>query len=872
MFQRSLSPDMSRNYKYRRWNSGQYNNITKQATAQLDSLVEEATNTVSHRNNYCYINHTNFWDTVQNQAPSNFQLEDAQKWWLNTNRTLPDDQDELAMTANVISGSEFFRKQSGRPIHIIMKDHTRRSAPDHWNNTVFQSIIDQIETETNYPITKHYFIPNNGHEYHSQPTERCSTPTPPAEDDTTATIIIHTCHVNKDNLHSANKIPNDEGKRRKHLNYDIRDAIRNLSNPKKALDMEHVNVLHTFMKKALKDEQQFRIRMTNRTELMLKLNEEQEDGEKWPENVIFKYEENQEREREILGLIEPFLQAEPSYMPTTLVKQTIIMLEFYEVIEKYDDSDNYNQLTSLHYQTRQDPIQAICKSIMERNENQNARISDFIKKYNTSVRTPEGSSTVIEPGHRKFCFSMEDIKRKFQMTPIQKHFQANRDEQNPEVTKTKCICSKNNHLLNDYINHDNLDKKIQEIREISSKKRDCIFNKYKDYKCPCKHCITDEAIYNCKLMQCPCNKHLIEAMDKLQKDIANSACCHSMDLYKKVKPKLVMGLFNGPMTSIRSVLSEIVHDPVQYERLAAQLAVTKYEKERNEDPYLIQRATIASSIETSISSEDDVNNDTWTSDVPKLSELDAIDDTDPRNEPNKWNSYKCNTQRVEAIKTALRIRDKMSPDCHENSTCHAHCKCSECNSTCKCTPEQKKTSHLPVNQRFHLGIFEPHGLDVIDEKKIRTENNPDYIPRHVERQLMRTHKQPCRREYIEQVKTTMRNDIMESNRNPNFSQVNSTCSQYCTCPRCNSKCTCPNDRVRAIRHSPHQQIIFVPKPNDFEYWHTMQMLIIENYRDRERDLADIREANELKRKAGPITPLRLEPSTNDEEKVQMESI
>ena len=68
--------------------------------------------------------------------------------------------------------------------------------------------------------------------------------------------------------------------------------------------MDHLNVLHTFMKTALRDEQQFQVRMLNRTELKMKLNQENEEEDKWPEFIKTKFEDNQERAREILGMIK----------------------------------------------------------------------------------------------------------------------------------------------------------------------------------------------------------------------------------------------------------------------------------------------------------------------------------------------------------------------------------------------------------------------------------------------------------------------------------------------------------------------------------------------------------------------------------------
>ncbi len=282
----------------------------------------------------------------------------------------------------------------------------------------------------------------------------------------------------------------------------------------------------------------------------------------------------------------------------------------------------------------------------------------------------------------------------------------------------------------------------------------------------------------------------------------------------------MMGTSKAPKRVIHSIVRQYLDDPeantIKLKRIHPQTV--------SPDDIRINRARVASTMTTATLTTSDEG-------APDLEEMADFELEEKINFIpsarvdweilfSPWEKFSCQTEKHEAVKAPMRERNiGLLETTVPGTTCTRFCHCKKWESTCKCSLN-KDRNHLEPNKRLQHGHIGNSDLDKHDEKQIRKEQAQDASP-----SLIRTHKIPCRKQYIEDLKKAIRIEMQHHSHFDQFAMVDTTCPAYCRCPDCQSTCTCPNDHVRIKRHSAHQQDIFIEKENDLEYWTKVHLKI-----------------------------------------------
>ena len=811
-------------------------------TTAFTALTDEATSIAYNSRPDYEVKREKFWEDINKCPPATFDLAKAQKWWFDQDRRLPASNDELRILSEMILSSTLFRNEDQKPITIITRDNNRR-VDAKWDATHLRAVIEKSveDLEANRTSTRHYYLTKNGHDFTSEPTDRCQTPTPEPvlDDDNNVTVVIHSCHL-----------PDEEVAYRDYLkNYtqrfpydDVKQITERFNDPQSRKPaIPELTLMFLNVNTHLKDQ------LHRKSELYNERQNHFKNQENWPEEIREHHQRRQQQLLRSIELLTVMTAQDMAKSPDDILHQITTMAGYYSIIEKDGGLQGYLLLDSFRFRTRRDGVQRLCYDWIRKHHQQAEAIQNFIQKYQEETKPPQGTKRtkkINETIVKVYKLSQTQVMDTFDIPEFpepENHLQPDL-QPHPE----KCECKNPENAYNAYIRQMDLKIRMERMMKAQDNKIHCRYsNDYGEASCPCLECTDDDKRIKCSIDKCPCKKHTLEALQIAIQNVENNFlnCNHIKQQYEMIKARIVMGSTAAPSIVFQNLVQKYIDSPNDQTSTSSDIYI-------DSPPVTPIRATHATSED--IDTTDDNESDNYVAQAPyeyeyvTLDDLNAIDSEPLQEIDEKWYQFKCKTERHEEMKKELRIRDRHHPDYVENSTCRRHCNCDTCNATCQCRPEQIPINHSLRNESFITAVFDIASLDKIDEDKYRRAINTDYNtvtpdPEAVYNKLTRTFKRPCRREYIEDLKRTMR--LVDQERNYQFCIENTTCSKYCSCKKCRNKCTCVNDRMTKLRHNKYQQIIFRPKTNDFEYWNALHVLLIKK---QDEELAKNREEDELR--------------------------
>jgi hypothetical protein len=806
---RSRSPSPYKgNYRRRRSRSTSPTVLTKEE--QLKKIADITISNVGRRRDYndVFGDEKDFWTSIQSEkrGDTNFDLEKAKTWWLKTNQTLPTKETARNILGNLIISTNTFNKIKKSCIDVICRDHLEEEVPDKWDDTLLKCTIaaniDDFQT-SGIPTVSHYYMTNSPHQYSDKPSSRCTTPVIPP--DNNPVIVVHSCTLEKiekeKNKSSYRYYPHEPHRTSAFIMTHINDITR-----KKPTDYEMTTAFQAFKE----DFHQIHSRLHSKMEYLknYEINEK-----RWPINVKSHFQTLKNKLERQINLVESLQEETQPSDYNAKTNQIRMMDAIYHVIQEQMlwQMDNSHILKDLIWRFPIDKTISCCEAKIMRAQNEINQLNTIINSYKQNVEHADNSSRIIKDVQENSALKVRIVKQL-----AIKYF--NLEQQLPSIEFIPAEeeeATQSDKTITELKLQEKIEKLVKNVTEEDDK---CFYTKAT--YCPCGKCKNNEDKSRCIIHNCSCLYHSAKSLKATAKTFTNKYQAYTTATTFNA---LMMGTTKAPRRVTHSIVRQYLDDPdastIKPKRIHPQSATI--------DDVRIDRARVASTTTTATSTSSD-------EEVPDLEETTDFELEEKINFTpsarvdweilfSPWEKYLCQTEKHEAVKAAFRERNLGLPETTmPGTTCARFCHCKNCESTCKCGLN-KERNHLEPNERLQHGHIGNSDIDKHDERQIRKEKNLQTVSPS----LIRTHKVPCRKQYIEDLKKAMRIEIQHHTHFDQFAMEDTTCSAYCRCPECQSTCTCPNDHVRVKRHSAHQQDIFIEKENDYEYWTKVHLEIIE---------------------------------------------